>query len=232
MKVWGNSMFEVHNDKAHITGDKGAYDRLNNSSIKYGRNAVSNHFEYSEQIKSAALDLPDLANLKGLSEDEFAKKVDEASSSLDKKDNSPPLNLVMKYLPQNVDYKNLDKLALLGAAFEEMGKKLSISVDEMTSKLQSAFGKNVSAKAVDVNNDGQIDVGEYATTILIEDMLGENQNALEAKNINGEITSDGQKASAIYINQTNYAEASKEYKAIHESFGLEAAKNEFLKTPQ
>lgn len=158
-------MFEVRNNEAYITGDKGANDNLSNSSIKYGRNSVNNRSEYLDKIKSAQLNLPNLSNAKYLQDDEFKKRTDDALVALDKENKLPPLKFVMKYLPQNVDYKNLDKMALLGAAFEEMGKKLSIGVDELSAKLQLAFGKNINAKAVDINNDGKIDIGEYATTI-------------------------------------------------------------------
>jgi hypothetical protein len=189
-------VYSVQNNVAMINGSAGVYDgKINNPSVKYGRNAVSNHFSYLN-------DLP---------------KFTETGM--------PPLDFEYKYMPDN----KLDKMVLLGAAFEEMGKKVSVSVQEMTEKLKQGFDAlGISANALDINKDGKIDNAEYAATILVSDMSSENPNELDAENINGVINKTGLYIIGAYANEKNEANASANLSAIHNAFNLDQAQREFL----
>lgn len=229
-------MFQNVNNVAYINGDKGIYDgKINNSSVRYGRNAVNNNLEYLAKYSLNCPEFPNLSGLSSVGDDEFNKSVEEMDKVLSIWDeqikNAAPIKFEYKYLPGKVDYKNLDKMALLGAAFEELGKKVSIGVNEFTNKLQEVFGSKVNAKALDLNKDNQIDISEYATSILVADMLSTDTETLEAKNINGVINNEGQNNSLPYINEKNYEIASETFGSIHQAFNLNEAQKEFLKDP-
>ena len=226
--------FSIQNNVAIIDGNQGIYDnKVSDKSIKYGRNAADNYSEYTKSLQGKPLpkDTLDFSKAKEMTNEEFDSKLNNANSTIDA-DKMPPLKFLYKYLPQGTSAQNLDKMALLGGAFEEMGKKLSVSVTDFTAQLQKAFGNNVSAEALDINNDKQIDVGEYATSMLVADMLSENQDCLDAKNINGEINNDGENKSIAYVNVKNKDVAAGEFKAINNAFGLDSATKEFTQKVQ
>lgn len=223
---------DMYNIKV-VDGSTGPYDnKVNNASVKYGRNTTANYFEYlksytSNPIKKEDLDL---SNLSQLDQDQFDKKMKAAEDALSVP--AVPLKFKYKYLPEiKVDFNNLNKMALLGTAFEELGKKLSVSVADFNDNLKKAFDKDdsekISAEAMDINHDGQIDVGEYSTSILLADMLSTNTQELDPKDIKGEINNDGQNNSLPYINKKNLAQASEIFKGIYDYFGLNKATEEF-----
>lgn len=211
-----------------ISGAQGPYDsRVQNPSVKYGRNAIANYNKYIGSYGTLTKDMLDFSNTKSMTEDEFNKKLDTANNAVDGKVN---LKFNLKYLPEeNVDYKNLNTMALLGAAYEELGKKVSISTQELTQKLQQAFGEKFNAKFLDFNKDNNIDIGEYSTSILMSDMLSKDQVTLKAENITGTITSHGENASLAYANVKNNEAATQDAQAIYTSFKLEEAQKEFVK---
>ena len=208
--------FSVQNNIAIINGNTGIYDnKITNSSIRYGRNAAANHLDYLNKLSGAATPQPQLNNVSG---DKFVKSNEEYLNSL------PPLDFEYQYMPQE---GKVDKLALLGAAFEEMGQKIAVGVDELTQKLNQSIPM-ASAKALDINNDNKVDVSEYATTILTADMLSKNPNALDAKNVTGKINKQGLYANIAYVIPQNENVAKSEFGKIHQAFGLDEAKNDFI----
>ena len=85
-----------------------------------------------------------------------------------------PINFELNYQPKSTKKGNVDFMALLGSAYEEMGKKVSICLKEFNDNLQNTFGTSenqVSIDALDINGDNKIDLSEYATSTLIFDML-------------------------------------------------------------
>lgn len=179
---------------ANINGNSGIYDnKIQNPSVRYGRNAINNYFGYLKDYTSEVM---------------------------------PPLQFQIKYLPEDkVDFRTLNKEALMGAAFEEIGKQTAVSTATLTRQFQSAFGDKVSADALDLNHDGNIDIGEYATGTLLADMASTDSSVISTENITGTITTAGQNETLPYINKKNYAAAQANLSAIHQYFNLEAAKN-------
>ncbi len=215
---------------AYITGDKGKYDnKIEDDSVRYGRNSASSFIKYNKQfsVKTLDKDTLDFSNAKEMSSNEFDSKMSKAYSSL--KSKNPPINFVYKYLPENgVDSSNLNSMALLGAAFEEMGKRISVSVTDLTKSLQEVFGENYTAEAFDVNKDDKIDVAEYSTSILMSDMLSSESGDLDAKNITGEINNKGINTLPAYTKKENLDVVSEIASSIYEHFDLGQAKEEFI----
>lgn len=223
---------------ASIEGQKGPYNnKISNESVRYGRNAAAKYNSYVENYNSKPLDPKqyDLSGLTKLNDDQFEKKINTTSKAIDEDMSVPltPIKFNYKYLPEEkVDPKNINKMALLGAAFEELGKKLSVSTSELTEKWQLTLSKMsinapLSADSVDINKDGQVDAGEYASTILLADMLSTDAQNVDANNIKGEINNSGQNNSLPYLNKKNIAPATEMFKTIYNAFGLEQANKEF-----
>lgn len=227
---------DMYNIKV-VNGSNGPYDnKINNASVKYGRNTTANYFEYLKSYTSNPIKKEDLdmSNISQLDQDQFDKKMKAAEDALSTP--AVPLKFTYKYLPElKIDFNNLNKMSLLGTAFEELGKKVSVSVADFNENLKKAFDKDdpekMSAEAMDINHDGQIDVGEYASSILLADMLSTNTQELDPKNIKGEINNDGQNNSLAYINKKNLAQASEIFKGIYDYFGLNKAAEEFKADP-
>ena len=214
---------------ALITGSKGKYDKkVHNLSVRYGRNAVNNFKKYLSQYNlSKPVKAPDLSGLAQVSDDTFDKKMkefDKYLTSLDKTiKKMPPIQFEYRYLPQTLN--GIDTMALMGASYEELGKKTSVSVSSMTDMLQKSFGQEVDARVVDLNQDDKIDIAEYATTILVADKLSSPDN----KTIDGVINNTGQNRSIAYANKKNYDIANRHYQALYETYNLASAQKKFLK---
>lgn len=233
----------------NINGATGSYDvNIKNSSVKYGRNSIANYFKYIESYKSNTLtaDALDFSNSKEMLNGEFATKIDEANKALKTPQVNVKFNLIYMPEPKGLNKLfakiknlfgnkndqpnpiNLNRMALLGAAYEELGRKVSVSVQELSQKLQEAFGQKFDAKFLDRNNDNEIDIAEYSVSILMADMLSKDQTALKPENITGEITNDGENASLAYANDKNYTAAIRDAESIYNSLNLSEAKSKFI----
>lgn len=221
-------MFEVNNGIAKIDGSQGKYDSMvTNPSVKYGRNAVNNFMNYMEQpIRNDKMNPAPILDF-GMSPtapeenaekiDKFLKENDEYLKSL------PPLEFEYRYMP-NVQRGTIDKDALMGAAYEEMGRKQSVDLRE----IEGMYGPNSSltTKPLDINNDGKIDVGEYGSTILAADMLSKSPEP-DMNNIDGTINNKGFDAVLEYTKKSNAEAASKLYSGIYNKFDLAGAQKNF-----
>ncbi len=221
-------MFEVNNGIAKIDGSKGKYDStVTNPSVKYGRNAVSNFINYMEQpITNDKMNPAPILDF-GMSPtapeenaekiNKFLKENDEYLKSL------PPLEFEYRYMP-NVQRGTIDKNALMGAAYEEMGKKQNVDVKE----IEGMYGKDsaLTTKPLDLNNDGKIDVGEYSSSILAADMLSKSPEP-NMNNVDGTINNKGYDAVLEYTKKSNSEAASKLYSNIYNNFELGNAAKEF-----
>ncbi len=187
-------MYSVSSNIARIDGRQGIYDnKVQNSSVRYGRNALSNYKSYTE----------DLGNV----------------------DNMPPLKFEYRYMPNG----KLDKLALMGNAYEELGKKTEVKTEELTATLQEFGGDRFSAEAIDINKDGYIDVAEYATTTLTEDALSSTKGFnVDPNKVDGIINNEGSNKTFALNLKSNAKMASEIYSKLYNEFGLDKAQEEFL----
>ncbi len=218
-------MFEVNNGVAKIDGSKGKYDgKVTDPSIRYGRNAVENYYTYLEKPivsdtfnTAPILDFgmsPAAADKNAEKLDKFLKENDEYLNAL------PPLEFEYRYMPTS----KLDKKALMGAAYEEMGGVKEMSVEEMDSRF--APDDSFTSQALDINKDGKIDNGEYASSILAADMLSKSEIPNPA-NIDGTINNKGFNAVLAYTQKSKAAAAAALYSNIYNTYNLGEAGKEF-----
>ena len=227
----GDFMFQNINGIAYINGQKGVYDgKINNNSVRYARNAVNNYQNtYSTNADWMKAQMTKLNGIASSDGDTFKKTIAETEKFLST--DFPPIKFNMRYA-ENKSGKP-DTLAVLSAAYEEMNKRTSVSVSELTKTLQQGVSPEhkelVSAESLDINKDGQIDVAEYGASILIEDMLSTDPASLNAKNVNGVITDEGQVNLLTFAAKQNYTPALETFKAVYNDFKLDEAKQNFLK---
>lgn len=209
-------MFDVNNGVAKIDGAKGKYDnKTKDDSVRYGRNAVENLYTYMEHplvtdkmTTAPILDFslnPDAAQNNIDKLDKFLKENDEYLKAL------PPLEFEYRYMPK-LPKGQVDKKAVLGAAYEEMGGVNELTVKELDSEF--APDKTYSSKALDINNDGKIDTAEYGSSILAADMLSK-PGIPDPSNINGTINKKGLDAVLAYSQKSNAEAAIKMYSALY-----------------
>ncbi len=192
------------NGVSYINGSHGIYDNtIKNKSVRYARNAMSNF-------------------LNTYSLDSFDPQI--------KFEDMPQLKYEIKYAKTKPG--KADKMAVIAMAYEEFGKKLSLKVQDLTNIMKqtvsSQYEHLVDASALDLNKDEKVDLSEYAASLLAEDMLSTDASSLDSKNINGRISSDGQKALLPFVNKNNYSIANSNFKAIHDAYDLDSAQEEFL----
>lgn len=220
--------------QAYITGNHGKYDGvIKNRRLRYARNAISN-FEQYALYRMPKVKYPDLEGLADFSDDKFERKMAQLDRALDMsakaRKSMPPIDYTLKYLPKKVDHNTVDTLAVIGAAFEDMGKRVQIGTAAFTKKLQKVFNSDrISADVLDLNKDGKIDVGEYASSILAADML--SKNSVEMKSIDGTINQTGHFNLIGFLNKRNDYFPSRVFQYLHDFFALDRAKEEFLSNP-
>lgn len=218
-------MFEVNNGIAKIDGSKGKYDnKVTDPSVRYGRNAVENYYTYlekpivSDSFNTAPiLDFglsPEAADKNAEKLDKFLKENDEYLNAL------PPLEFEYRYMPTS----KVDTKALLGAAYEEMGKNKELSVEELDSRF--APDDTFTSEALDINKDGKVDIGEYSSSILAADMLSKSDTPNPA-NIDGTINNKGFNAVLAYTQKSKAAAAAALYSNIYNTYNLEDATKDF-----
>ena len=136
----------------------------------------------------------------------------------------PPLKFEYRYIPTG----KYSTQALMGNAYEELGKKTEVSVKELNEKLQSP---ELTAEALDLNNDGKVDIAEYATSTMATDMLDTDQTKCDVKNLDGKITNKGEDATMHLYTKQNVQNAKTLFTEIHKHFDLDKAMNEFKANP-
>lgn len=209
-----------------INGSNGRYDgKITDESIKYGRNAVDNHIKAMEApIANENFAVPpvfdfsptaeaDNRNIKAL--EEYIEKNDEYLNSL------PPLQYEYRYIPNFVNGK-LDKKAVLGAAFEEMGQNKELSVKEFEKRY--LINDSQTAEPLDINKDGKIDIAEYGSNIIAADIL--SKGTTDPMKANGIINAQGMNAVLEYSKKSNAAAAAKLYANIYNTHKLSSALNQ------
>lgn len=218
-------MFEVNNGVAKIDGQKGKYDgKVTNPSVRYGRNAVENYYTYLEQPIIADKMNPAPILDFGVSPDVNQKNIDKLDNFLKENDEYlkalPPLEFEYRYMPKG----QIDKMAVLGAAYEEMGGVKDMSVEELDSRF--APDASYTSKPLDINNDGKVDIAEYGSSILAADMLSKADTPNPA-NIDGTINKKGFDAVLAYTQKSKAAAAAALYSNIYNTYNLGEAKKDF-----
>ena len=202
-----------------INGTNGYYDgKISNDSERYGKNSVVNHKDFvTAPLRSAITGEAPMLNFMPTEEAQnenidklgsFVKENDEYLKSL------PPLQYEYRYMP-NIANGKIDKDALFGAAREEMGVD-SISVEDFEKNYLP--DENYTVKALDINNDGKIDVPEYSASMLAADML--SKDVPDVSKIDGSINSKGMDAVMEYAKKSNAEAATKLYSQIHSTYSL------------
>ena len=217
-------MLEVNKGVAKIDGTRGKYDDkpVTNPSVRYGRNSVQNFYSYLEQplIKDNHA-IPPILDF-GTSPEATEKNIEKMDKYLKENDvylNSlPPLEYEYRYMPNIHKPNEVDKDALLGAAYEELGGRKEVNAKDLEESF--AVNDNLSSNPLDINKDGKIDIGEYASSILAADIMSNNGS------INGTINSSGHNAVRELTKKANATAATQLYTSLYNKYNLgEAAKN-------
>lgn len=228
-------MYKIVNNATNIDGSRGKYSKkVQDPSICYGRNAIHNYKSYIKDLKFNPVELPDLKDLHTLKQDEFDKKMSELDKALCKidKQKMPPIDFSCRYMPSRF----INQYALMGAAYEAMGKKTAISTKELTKSCQKTVDEiykdpkispEMSASAVDINKDGKIDIAEYSTTILVADALSKSSK-FDTRNIDGSFTNTGENSLLFFNTRENYKIANTTYRNLYKLLNLEEAQRSFL----
>ena len=221
-------MFEVNNDAVKIDGTRGKYNNMTNPSVAYGKNAVNNYYSYLEepllkdkQIPAPILDFstnPNAAdkNIKKL--EAFTKENDDYLKSL------PPLEFEYRYMPNIHTKGEVDRGAVLAAAYEELGKRKEVNLQDVDKAF--AINKDFSASPIDINKDGKIDAAEYGTTILAADMFSKSDTP-DTSNIDGTINSKGLNKILEYTHKSNAEAATNLYSNLYNKYNLGDALKDF-----
>lgn len=90
--------------------------------------------------------------------------------------------------------------------------------------MSETFGTQIDTGVADFNNDGVLDNGEYATTILLADKLSTGK-------IDGIITNEGQNKSLAYAVLKNKEVARETLQELYEQFDLEKENQKFSSNP-
>lgn len=223
---------------AHVYGDTGIYDGIvKNPHVRYGRNAVSNFtlFMGETAAKTTPVDMPDLSNISSLSEDEFTAKMAELDNSLGacaKMREQIPVDIVRHYLPGKTSCTCVNKMALLGVAFEELQRNVYVTVEQFSEKIKALRGERYNARSIDINNDGKIDISEYATTLLAADMLSkDNPNGttgLRLENLDGTMNNTGVQRVTEMFHQSKKTKSKQIFKGLQKLYDLKDAMIRFV----
>ncbi len=239
--------YDISNNTTYIDGSTGLYYGKPKSA-KYGANAMQNYHSYIRDFKTdTTVPNPDTFT-KGASINSIRKMEKEVKKLENEK--LPPLNFVLQYSPKMGAVKafftrmftgaSIDKQALLGHSYEEMGRKPAITLEEADAPFKneafSDIGTNLTAKAFDVNDDGEIDISEMAVSTVVADVLSKDDSLLplnlkvvDLKKADGTYTNDGENKMMAFCNEENLETASIIAKDIHSKLKLDKAQNKFIK---
>ena len=218
----GTMSYEVQ-----VNGSQGPYDKkVSDQSVRYGRNAVENNLSYMEA--PLVNDVPNPAPILNYSTDPNAidKNIENIEKFVDKNDeylNSlPPLQYEYRYIPNFVN-RQIDKKALLGAAYEEMGGVKELPVKEFEQRYM--IDDSMTAEPLDINKDGKIDISEYGANMIAADVLSKDTN--DISKADGSINTKGMNAIIAYTKKSNAQAAANLYAKIYDTYGLNGSINSF-----
>lgn len=210
-----------------VNGANGRYDgKIKDKSLLYGSNAVDNHAQHLQApITNDNFAMPPILDFSGTSEaddlnakllDRYTKENDAYLKSL------PPLEYEYRYMP-NVGVGNVDKKAVLAAAYQEMGQVKEMPVKDFEDKF--LIDDSQTAEPLDINKDGKIDIAEYGANIIATDLL--SKGVTDPKKVDGVINTKGMNAIMSYTKKSNADAAAKLYSNIYNTHNLGSQLNEF-----
>lgn len=223
-----------------INGLTGIYDKtINDASVRYGRNAVNNYQNYIQSYcsKTSKLSKCNPEKIASLSYDKFSKKMQKANSSAccSDKFSQIPLNYELRY-QQEGEKGAINTMSLMGAAYEQLGQKIALPVRKVTKMFQSSFSQfknKISANALDTNKDKKIDLAEYASYMIVSDILSTEPESsiLYGESATGTITNQGKNASYSLFDKSFEQQSKKIFEEIQYDFELDAAQEVFISEP-
>lgn len=209
-----------------VNGSNGKYDgKIADESVKYGRNAVDNHVKHMQApIVNDNFSVPPVFDFSPTSKssDSNLKAMEEFANANDAYlDSLPPLQYEYRYIP-NFTKGNLDKKAVLGAAYEEMGGVKELPVKEFENRY--LLDESQTAEPLDINKDGKIDIAEYGANIVATDIL--SKGATDPMKADGVINAKGMNAILEYSKKSNAAAAANLYANVYNTHKLGSALNQ------
>ena len=211
-----------------VNGANGIYDnKIADPSIRYGKNAVENHFQHLEKPLLDAMVNPNPAPILdfGVDEDAADSNIEALEKFTENNDkylaSLPPLEYEYRYLP-NFENGKIDTKALLAAAYEEMNGVKELSVDEFSARY--LINEEMTAEPLDVNKDGKIDIAEYGANMLATDLL--SKDTTDVSKADGSINTKGMNTILEYTKKANAQAASELYTNIYNTYDLGSALDE------
>lgn len=202
-----------------INGVSGKYDGIiANNSVRYGRNAVENNIRYMEAplVNDHPNPAPILNFYPSVEADIY--NAQKLNRFMDKNDaylkSLPSMDFEYRYMPETETGK-VDSYAVLGAAFEEMGTK-ELPVEEFENRYLP--DDSMTAKPIDINKDGKIDISEYGATIVAADILSKYMPNIE--NADGTINAKGLNNILECTKKINSLAAEKLYADVYNVYNL------------
>ncbi len=250
--------YSVDNNTAYIDGSSkyGPYAGKPKSA-KYGMNAMYAYkYDYirdlGTSLNSIEADKFESKNPQNMTDEEFDTYIAGMEKEVKKLEETefPPINFVLKYAPKMGAVKaffsrlftgsSVDRQALLGHSFEEMDRNTHISVEKadepFKDKAFSDINADLTSKAFDVNNDGELDVSEMAISTVIADVLSKDEaldpmeiTVSDLKKADGTYTNDGENRMMAFCKEENLETASGIAKEIHTKMKLKKAEGKFYR---
>ena len=150
----------------------------------------------------------------------------------------PPIQFEYRYMPDG----KMNRYALLGNAYEELGQRTEVKTEELNAKLKETNDKindsnkdsfimpEITANALDLNKDGYVDIAEYSTSTLVQDALSSDEGFnINPEKIDGVINNNGENKSMALSLEKNKDIAGKIYQNLYNKFDLCTAKEDFKK---
>ena len=219
-------MFEVNKGIVKIDGISGKYteDNVTNPSVRYGRNSVQNFYSYLEKpIVSDNNPTPPILDFSTNQNaaDKNIEKMEKYTEANDAYLNSlPPLEYEYRYMPNIHKYGEIDKDALMGAAYEELGERKDVNTKDLDKTF--AINNDYSTAPMDVNKDGKIDIGEYGASMLAADMISSDDGKID-----GTINNKGHNAIFELTKKANAEAATQLYSSLYNQYNLGDAAKKF-----
>ena len=114
----------------------------------------------------------------------------------------------------NIQKGQIDKTALRAASKEEMGGVDELSIEELDHRF--APDSSYTSAALDINQDGKVNVDEYSTSFLAGDILSKETPSID--NVDGTINKKGSDAVLAYAKKSNQAAAAALYGNIYKTY--------------